>query len=92
MGPVEAVSAHLDLGAPFTIAAHFQVFRIGVEGFDDAVTVLATALKEQNLKPDIFVAPAPGQTLVMPPIPGVLPSTMSGEHGAGSKPFKDGLP
>jgi L-ascorbate metabolism protein UlaG (beta-lactamase superfamily) len=65
MGPSEAVEAHLALGAPFTIAAHFQVFRLGIEGFDDAVTVLADTLREQNLKPDIFIAPVPGQTIVM---------------------------
>jgi L-ascorbate metabolism protein UlaG (beta-lactamase superfamily) len=89
MGPVEAVKAHLDLGAPFTIAAHYQVFRLGMDGFDDAVSVLASTLKEQNLKPDTFVAPVSGQAIIMPPTPYILPSIVSREHCAGSELFKD---
>lgn len=90
MGPVEAVKAHLDLGAPFTIAAHYQVFRLGMDGFDDAVSLLASTLKEQNLKPDTFVTPVPGQAIIMPLLPNVLlPSIASSEHCIGSKFFKD---
>lgn len=74
MGPAEAVKAHLDLGAPPTIAAHFQVFRLGFEGFDDAVNVLASTLKEHNLKPDAFVAPALGQAVNLPSVLYVSPS------------------
>ncbi|MBP1749972.1 MAG: twin-arginine translocation pathway signal [Deltaproteobacteria bacterium] len=68
MGPAEAVKAHIDLGTPFSIAAHFQVFRLGVEGFDDAVNVLVTSLKGHNLKPDAFVAPLFGQAIQIPPV------------------------
>ncbi|MDQ5985067.1 MAG: hypothetical protein CSYNP_00771 [Syntrophus sp. SKADARSKE-3] len=85
MGPVEAVKAHLDLGAPFTIAAHFQVFRLGIEGFDDAVTVLASTLKEHNLKPGSFVAPVFGQAIIMPPMPNVFPSLVFKKQCNGSK-------
>jgi len=87
MGPVEAVKAHLDLGAPFTIAAHYQVFRLGMEGFDDAVTVLASTLKEHNLKPDTFVAPVLGQAIIMPTMLDVLPPIVFKAHCAGSKLF-----
>ncbi|MFA5180734.1 MAG: MBL fold metallo-hydrolase [Syntrophales bacterium] len=87
MGPAEAVKAHLDLGAPFTIAAHFQVFRLGIEGFDDAVTILASTLKEHNLKPDNFIAPVFGQAIIMPPLPDVLPSLVLKGHCGGSKLF-----
>jgi len=87
MGPAEAVTAHLDLGAPFTIAAHFQVFRLGIEGFDDAVTVLASTLKEHNLKPDTFVAPVLGQAIIMPTMLDVLPPIVFKAHCAGSKLF-----
>lgn len=73
MGPEEAVKAHLDLGAPSTIAAHFQVFRLGMEGYDDAVTALASALKDQHLKPDAFVAPMPGLAILMPSSPETKP-------------------
>ena len=63
MGPAEAVAAHMDLGAEISIAAHFRVFQLGVDGFDDAVNELASALKERNLNPDAFIAPVPGQAM-----------------------------
>jgi L-ascorbate metabolism protein UlaG (beta-lactamase superfamily) len=85
MGPVEAVKAHLDLGGPFTIAVHFQVFRLGIEGFDDAVTVLASTLKENNLSPDVFVAPVFGQAIIMPPAPDLLPSFAAKDQRTGPK-------
>ena len=87
MGPAEAVKAHLDLGAPFTIAAHFQVFRLGIEGFDDAVTVLASTLKEHNLKPDTFIAPVFGQAIIMSPIVDEPVLLACEEHSSGSKLF-----
>ena len=68
MGPAEAVKAHMDLGTPLSIAAHYQVFRLGVEGFDDAVDVLVASLKEHNLKPDAFVTPVLGQAIEIPPV------------------------
>jgi hypothetical protein len=68
MGPAEAAKAHIDLGTPLSIAAHFQVFRLGIERFDDAVKVLVASLMEQNLKPDTFVAPVLGQAIKIPPV------------------------
>jgi hypothetical protein len=68
MGPAEAVKAHMDLGTPVSIAAHFQVFQLGFDGFNDAVDVLASSLMEHNLKPDAFVAPMFGQAISLPPI------------------------
>ena len=68
MGPAEAVKAHIDLGTPLSIAAHYQVFRLGIEGFDDAVNVLVASLKEHNLKPAAFVAPVFGQAIKVPPM------------------------
>jgi L-ascorbate metabolism protein UlaG (beta-lactamase superfamily)/outer membrane protein OmpA-like peptidoglycan-associated protein len=79
MGPAEAVKAHLDLGVPFTVAAHFQAFRLGMEGFDDPATVLTSALAENNLKPDAFVVPVLGQAIVMPPMTDELPTGISAE-------------
>jgi L-ascorbate metabolism protein UlaG (beta-lactamase superfamily) len=63
MGPSEAVKAHIDLQAQLSIAAHFQVFQLGWDAFDDAPNELASALKEHDLKPDEFVAPAPGSII-----------------------------
>jgi L-ascorbate metabolism protein UlaG (beta-lactamase superfamily) len=68
MGPAEAVKAHMDLGAQLSIAAHYQVFRLGVEGFDDAVNVLAASLREHNLKPDTFIAPELGHAIKIAPM------------------------
>jgi hypothetical protein len=68
MGPTEAVKAHMDLGTPLSIAAHFQVFRLGVEGFDDAVNVLVASLNKHNLKPDAFITPVFGQAIKIPPV------------------------
>jgi L-ascorbate metabolism protein UlaG (beta-lactamase superfamily) len=65
MGPLEAVRAQLDLGAEIGVASHFQVFQLGGDGFEDAVKELASVLKSQELKPETFIAPAPGQTIVL---------------------------
>jgi L-ascorbate metabolism protein UlaG (beta-lactamase superfamily) len=62
MRPAEAVQAHLDLGAQGSIAAHFQVFQLGPDGFDDALQELATSLKKRNLSPGDFIALSPGQS------------------------------
>jgi L-ascorbate metabolism protein UlaG (beta-lactamase superfamily) len=68
MGPADAVQAHLDLGTPVSIAAHFQVFQLGFDGFNDAIDELVASLKEHHLKPDAFIAPVFGQTIHIPPI------------------------
>ena len=62
MRPREAVQAHSDLGAEVSVAAHFQVFQLGPDGFDDALQELASTLKERNLKPDAFIALSPGHS------------------------------
>jgi L-ascorbate metabolism protein UlaG (beta-lactamase superfamily) len=68
LGPSEAVQAHIDLKAPLSIAAHFQVFQLGWDGFDDAVNELASALKESDLKPGAFIAPTVlGQAIELTP-------------------------
>jgi L-ascorbate metabolism protein UlaG (beta-lactamase superfamily) len=69
MRPAEAVKAHLDLDAQISVAAHFQVFQLGPDGFDDAVNQLASALRDRGLAPDRFVAPLPGQSVKAPESP-----------------------
>jgi len=63
MGPAEAVQAHMDLGAKISIAAHYQVFQLGTEGFEDPPKQLSLALEKNHLKPDEFIAPPPGQRI-----------------------------
>ena len=74
MGPDDAVRAHLDLGTRVSIAAHFQVFQLGFDGFHDAVDTLALSLNERNLEPDTFVTPMFGKAISIPPIEDELPS------------------
>jgi L-ascorbate metabolism protein UlaG (beta-lactamase superfamily) len=61
MGPAGAVKAHMDLDVHLSIAAHFQVFQLGPDGFEDAVNELNSTSKENNLKTGTFIAPVPGQ-------------------------------
>jgi L-ascorbate metabolism protein UlaG (beta-lactamase superfamily) len=65
MGPSEAVQAHRDLNAHLSLAAHFQVFQLGWDGFDDAVDELGFSLKKHHLRHDEFVAPVLGQAIDM---------------------------
>lgn len=83
MGPAEAVQAHLDLGAQRSMAAHFQVFQLGFEGFDDATADLALALQEREVSPAVFVAPKPGQVIAVPGAPpaGALAGGRAGPGG-----------
>jgi L-ascorbate metabolism protein UlaG (beta-lactamase superfamily) len=63
MGPLEAVEAHLDLRAHLSLAAHFQVFQLGWDGFNDAVNELDLSLKKYRLPSGEFVAPVFGQAI-----------------------------
>ena len=65
MGPAEAVQTHLDLGAQLSIASHFQVFQLGMDGFDDAVNELSAILPKRNLHSDTFLAPLPGRAIML---------------------------
>jgi L-ascorbate metabolism protein UlaG (beta-lactamase superfamily) len=67
MGPAEAVQAHLDLGVPFSMATHFQVFQLGADGFEDAVRDLSAALRTEGLSHTVFTAPLPGRAVAVPP-------------------------
>ncbi|NPU84466.1 MAG: hypothetical protein HPY65_08240 [Syntrophaceae bacterium] len=66
MGPDEAVQAHLDLGARVSIAAHFQVFQLGWDAFDEAPNGIVSTLKERNLDPASFILPAFGRAVSAP--------------------------
>jgi L-ascorbate metabolism protein UlaG (beta-lactamase superfamily) len=63
MGPGEAVQAHEELGATVSIAAHFQVFQLGADGYYDAVNELPLVLKSRNLRPDDFLVPVLGTVI-----------------------------
>jgi L-ascorbate metabolism protein UlaG (beta-lactamase superfamily) len=79
MGPAEAVQAHRDLRAGSSVAAHFQVFQLGWDGFDDAPNRLKEALTEQGLPPDTFIAPIPGRPFA--------PAGFAGKSGPADLPL-----
>jgi len=64
--PAEAVQAHLDLGVPLSVAIHYRVFRLGIDGFDEAVRDLAAALKAQGMAETEFLAPPLGWAIIPP--------------------------
>ena len=61
MGPAEAVQAHLDLGSRTSVAAHYQVFQLGPDGFHDSLNELKHAVAERKLHAKAFITPNPGQ-------------------------------
>lgn len=75
MGPVQAIQAHLDLAAEISIAAHFQVFQLGADGFEDAVNLLQAELERRGLKPELFLTPRPGQPVALAGRPAPLDVT-----------------
>jgi L-ascorbate metabolism protein UlaG (beta-lactamase superfamily) len=63
MNPEEAVRAHLDLGATLSVGMHFGTFQLTLEGIDDPVIALGTALEARGISPGTFRAPEFGETL-----------------------------
>ncbi len=68
MDPADAVKAHIDLETPLSIAAHYQVFQFGFDGYGDALEALAMSMNENRLHPHAFIAPIFGKTIVLPAI------------------------
>lgn len=48
MDPKEAVQAYFDLGEPYSIASHFDVFKLTDEGYGEAVEFFEREKKENN--------------------------------------------
>jgi L-ascorbate metabolism protein UlaG (beta-lactamase superfamily) len=84
-GPAEAVQAHLDLRAKLSIAAHFQVFQLGSDGFDDALNELRSALAERDLKPDAFITPPPGRSVELTARSGNMEGLVSLQNAAANR-------
>ena len=63
MNPVEAVGAHLDLGARQSIAMHFGTFQLTPEGIDAPVRELGKVLKERGVPAGQFRALEVGQSI-----------------------------
>jgi L-ascorbate metabolism protein UlaG (beta-lactamase superfamily) len=70
MNPAEAVQAHLDLGAPASVAMHFGTFQLTAEGIDDPPRALAAALEAKDVLPSRFKVPAFGESMRVEPLTG----------------------
>jgi L-ascorbate metabolism protein UlaG (beta-lactamase superfamily) len=67
MSPAEAVKLKLDVRAKRAMAHHFEAFQLGFEAYDAPRSQLQAALAGAKLDPSVFVAPTPGQALVVTP-------------------------
>ncbi|MGY4531699.1 L-ascorbate metabolism protein UlaG (beta-lactamase superfamily) [Pseudomonas sp. TE3786] len=66
MNPDDAVQAHRQLQAKNSLAIHFGVFRLTDEGQFAPPADLAAALQEQQVDPQTFRVPQPGDTWQVP--------------------------
>jgi L-ascorbate metabolism protein UlaG (beta-lactamase superfamily) len=63
VNPEEAVQIALDLQTPHSFGMHWGTFTLTDEPVLEPPARLKAALKEQNLAPDFFISPMPGQIL-----------------------------
>ena len=63
MNPAEAVQAHLDLGAPESIAMHYGTFQLTAEGIDQPIRDLADASRARDVQPSRFRALGFGESV-----------------------------
>lgn len=68
MNPDEAVRAHKDLGAAFSLGSHFGTFRLTDEGIDEPLDELAVARQAHQVSEDIFRAIPAGTAWDVPGI------------------------
>ena len=64
MNPEDAVQAHLDLGAKFSLGTHYECFQLTNEAIDQPPKDLKLALKAKRVDAAQFRAPATGETIV----------------------------
>jgi len=63
VNPLEAVQAHLDLGATQSIGMHYGTFQLTTEGIDEPVQALATARREAGIEEQAFTTLEFGESL-----------------------------
>ena len=63
VNPEEAVQIALDLNTPHSFGMHWGTFTLTDEPIIEPPIRLKQALKDQNLPPDFFRSPKPGQIL-----------------------------
>ena len=65
VNPEEAVQIALDLKTPHSFGMHWGTFTLTDEPVLEPPARLKEALKEQNLAPDFFISPKPGEILLL---------------------------
>lgn len=68
MNPRDALNAHKDLGAAFSLAHHFNTFPLADDGYDVALTEFRTQRAQAGVDDEEFRALAPGQVWWVPGI------------------------
>jgi L-ascorbate metabolism protein UlaG (beta-lactamase superfamily) len=63
MSPMQAVQAHIDLGARESVAMHFGTFPLSDEGIEDPIQALRKELERLDISRDEFRVLAPGESL-----------------------------
>jgi len=67
MDPAEAVRAHLDLGAPESVAMHFGTFQLTTEGIDEPIRELEVACRAAGVPLQRFRVPKFGESIRLDP-------------------------
>ena len=65
MNPAEAVQAHMELDATYSIGMHFGTFRLTSEGIDDPLRHLDDACRAHGIPPERFRTLAFGESLAL---------------------------
>ena len=55
MNPTDMLKAHQDLGSPYTIPSHYDVFKLTDEGRGEALTALEEAMQNQQINNKIKI-------------------------------------
>ena len=66
MNPRDAIKAHKDLGATFSLAHHFNTFPLADDGYDVALTEFIAQRTAADVDEDEFRALSPGEVWVVP--------------------------
>lgn len=64
LDPADAIRAHNDLQATYSVAIHYGMFQLTAEDFDEPVTELKQLLNRPRLDTGEFLTPTEGHTIL----------------------------